>query len=468
MSFVFLKVKFPARSIEEIGLKSKHFSGYECCIPRLVGILQRLRERDVSQDYTYYGIPSPWLQVKVLRALQYFPPPEDPAVHQNLSDILKSLLEDSESIKNPNKSNAMHGIIFEAAGVAVSLGNEELITLVVSLLARYLSVRESNLRYLALENIGRLSQSGHVAKAVAKHQKTIISCMSDADISIRASALNLLFTTADIDSASDIVEELLSAIKRSDYSMREELVLKAAVLAERFPPSPEWYIDSMINLVITAGDAVTNEIWHSIVHLVSNKKELHSYAAQKVVNVLQDDTANEPFIRCAAYILGEFGNETDTSTFDQYKLLHKYFPVVSIQAKAMLLNCYEKMALRMEDQELQAVKETLELEANTLDTEIQQRATEYKELLRHPEAAKIALQPLPLWEMRDSVLLRKLVQKEVSIDEARERPVWMNENEDVDKLKETETPDMAVLQNEEAVTPSTEAQPTDVIDLLGV
>jgi AP-2 complex subunit alpha len=362
----------------------------------------------------------------------------------------------------------MHGIIFEAAGVAVSLGNEDLITLVVSLLARYLSVRESNLRYLALENIGRLSQSGYVAKAVAKHQKTIISCMSDADISIRASALNLLFTTANIDSAADIVEELLSAIKRSDYSMREELVLKAAVLAERFPPSPEWYIDSMINLVITAGDAVTNEIWHSIVHLVSNKKELHSYAAQKVVNVLQDDTANEPFIRCAAYILGEFGDENDTSTFDQYKLLHKYFPVVSIQAKAMLLNCYEKMALRMEDHELQAVKETLELEANTLDTEIQQRATEYKELLRHPDAAKIALQPLPLWEMRDSVLLRKLVEKEVSIDEARERPVWMTENENVNKLKETEIPDMTVLQNEEPVTPSTEVQPTGVIDLLGV
>jgi AP-2 complex subunit alpha len=39
---------------------------------------QRLKkivvENDVSTDYLYYRVPCPWLQVKLLRLLQYYPP----------------------------------------------------------------------------------------------------------------------------------------------------------------------------------------------------------------------------------------------------------------------------------------------------------------------------------------------------------------------------------------------------------
>jgi hypothetical protein len=37
--------------------------GYESTVPRLVKILERMRTRDVTPDYTYYGIASPLLQV---------------------------------------------------------------------------------------------------------------------------------------------------------------------------------------------------------------------------------------------------------------------------------------------------------------------------------------------------------------------------------------------------------------------
>ncbi len=32
-------------------------------MPRLVRVLARMRAREVGDDYTYYGIASPWLQV---------------------------------------------------------------------------------------------------------------------------------------------------------------------------------------------------------------------------------------------------------------------------------------------------------------------------------------------------------------------------------------------------------------------
>jgi hypothetical protein len=43
----------------------RNAAGYEQCQSKLLRLLDRLvHVRDVSPDYTYYGIPSPWLQVR--------------------------------------------------------------------------------------------------------------------------------------------------------------------------------------------------------------------------------------------------------------------------------------------------------------------------------------------------------------------------------------------------------------------
>ena len=39
-------------------------TGYEGLTGKLVKLLERLKNREVSPDYTYYGIASPWLQVR--------------------------------------------------------------------------------------------------------------------------------------------------------------------------------------------------------------------------------------------------------------------------------------------------------------------------------------------------------------------------------------------------------------------
>ena len=53
------------------------------------------------------------------------------------------------------------------------------------------------------------------------------------DISIRRRALDLLFTMCTKASAPDICSELLKYLEIADFSLRDELVLKLAILAER-------------------------------------------------------------------------------------------------------------------------------------------------------------------------------------------------------------------------------------------
>lgn len=47
-----------------VALVSNHHEAYWSCLPKCVKTLERLaRNQDIPQEYTYYGIPSPWLQV---------------------------------------------------------------------------------------------------------------------------------------------------------------------------------------------------------------------------------------------------------------------------------------------------------------------------------------------------------------------------------------------------------------------
>jgi AP-2 complex subunit alpha len=71
-----------------VALVASNPDGYWSCLPKCVHILERLtRSQDILQEYTYYGIPSPWLQVKTMRVLQYFPVVEDPNVRRGLFDV---------------------------------------------------------------------------------------------------------------------------------------------------------------------------------------------------------------------------------------------------------------------------------------------------------------------------------------------------------------------------------------------
>ena len=68
---------------------------------------------------------------------------------------------------------------------------------------------------------------------LCRHQKSIVATLKDADISIRRRGLDLLFTMCNNQNVRDIVDELLKYLEIADFTMRDELVLKTAVLAER-------------------------------------------------------------------------------------------------------------------------------------------------------------------------------------------------------------------------------------------
>ena len=71
--------------------------------------------------------------------------------------------------KNVNKNNVTHAVLFEAINLVIHLGHTtELLPQACSLLGRFISIREANIRYLGLETMARLSiaQPDTVGRAV--------------------------------------------------------------------------------------------------------------------------------------------------------------------------------------------------------------------------------------------------------------------------------------------------------------
>jgi hypothetical protein len=60
---------------------------------KVVRLLERLAtQQSIPQDYMYYGVPSPWLQIKCMRVLQQFPLADDPTIAGALAEVLRRVV----------------------------------------------------------------------------------------------------------------------------------------------------------------------------------------------------------------------------------------------------------------------------------------------------------------------------------------------------------------------------------------
>ncbi|XP_022854310.1 AP-2 complex subunit alpha-1-like isoform X2 [Olea europaea var. sylvestris] len=409
-----------------VALVSNNHEAYWSCLPKCVKVLEKLaRNQDVPQEYTYYGIPSPWLQVKTMRALQYFPTIEDPNTRRSLFDVLQRILMGTDVVKNVNKNNASHAVLFEALALVMHLDAEkEMMSQCVALLGKFIAVREPNIRYLGLENMTRMLMVTDVQDIIKRHQAQIITSLKDPDISIRRRALDLLYGMCDVSNAKDIVEEILQYLSSADFAMREELSLKAAILAEKFAPDLSWYVDVILQLIDKAGDFVSDDIWFRVVQFVTNNEDLQTYAALKAREYVDKPAIHETMVKLSAYILGEYSHllarRPGCSPKEIFSILHEKFPTVSTSTIPILLSTYAKILMHTQppDPELQnqiwAVFGKFE---SCIDAEIQQRAVEYRALSRKGAALVDILAEMPKFPERQSALIKKAEDSEADTAE---------------------------------------------------
>jgi len=214
--------------------------------------------------------------------------------------------------QNVQHNNALNAVLFEAINLAIHIDPESTVVSNASiLLGRFILAKETNVRYLGLDAMAHLAACSSSLSPVKKHQDTIIMSLKDRDISVRRRALDLLYSMCDTSNAKTIVGELVRYLQVADYNLREEMVLKIAILTERFATEVshdftssrladtqyEWYVDTILQLISAAGDHVGAEVWYRVVQLVTNNEDLQPYAASAVFQHLQAATCHENMVK---------------------------------------------------------------------------------------------------------------------------------------------------------------------------
>lgn len=55
---------------------------------------------------------------------------------------------------------------------------------------------------------------------------------------------------------------------------------KIAILAKKHGQDLKWYIDTMMQVMLLAGDYVAEAVWFRMVQVVVNNTQIHDYAAK--------------------------------------------------------------------------------------------------------------------------------------------------------------------------------------------
>ncbi|KAG8899530.1 hypothetical protein FRB99_006583 [Tulasnella sp. 403] len=318
--------------------------------------------------------------------------------------------------------------------------NSDFLRLVVNSIRKDLESHSEIFNCLALHAIANVGGEEMAESLAPDVHRLLIS--PDKDISVRRRALDLLYSMCDVDNTELIIGELLRYLKVADYGLREEMVLKIAISTEKFATSYKWYVDTILQLISTAGDHVGDEVWYRVIQIVTNTEDLQEYAAKVVFEHLKSPTCHESLIKIGGYVLGEYGhiiaNSPGYSPFEQFQLLQTKANYCSPATRALLLSTYLKW-INVFPEIKPNLLQVFERYCHVLDSELQQRACEYLAIASRPEEDELLqniCEEMPPFPARESTLLARLNRKQGDTEDKRTWIIGGKEaNEDLEAKK---------------------------------
>lgn len=193
-------------------------------MPALVKILRKLLMAGYAPEYDVGGVTDPFLQSKILHLLRILGK-GNASASEAMNNVLAQVATNTESLKN-----AGNAVLYEVVSTIMNVESESgLRVLAVNILGKFLSSKEANLKYVALETLTRVVHLD--VGAVQRHRSVIVECLRDGDISIRKRALDLVYCLVNVDNVKPLVKELLSYLVRNAFmSLRSMLLIAACIL----------------------------------------------------------------------------------------------------------------------------------------------------------------------------------------------------------------------------------------------
>lgn len=378
--------------------------------PGLVRSLKGLTTSGYTPEHDVAGITDPFLQVKVLRFLRVLAR-GDAATSELINDILAQVATNTDSSKNVGNA-----ILYEAVLTILDIeADSGLRVLGVNILGKFLSNKDNNIRYVALNTLNKVVAIE--PNAVQRHRNTILECLRDPDISIRRRALDLSFMLINEGNVRVLVRELVAFLEVADNEFKPSMTTQIGIAADRFAPNKRWHVDTILRVLKLAGAYVKEQILSSFVRLIATTPELQTYCAQKLYLSLKEDISQEGLILAGTWVIGEYGdNLLRGGQYEEEELVKEvresditdlFINILNSTSASQtvveyIITAAMKLTVRMTDaSQVERLRRFLNSKTADLSIEIQQRAVEYTNLFGYEQIRRGVLERMPPPEIRE-------------------------------------------------------------------
>ncbi|XP_051918299.1 AP-4 complex subunit epsilon-1 isoform X2 [Hippocampus zosterae] len=362
---------------------------YKDLTDSFVTILKQVVGGKLPMDYNYHSVPSPWLQIQLLKILSLLGKDD-----QSTSEIMYEVLDESLRRAEMNH-NITYAILYECVKCIYTIHpKHELLEKAAKCIGNFILSPKINLKYIGLKALTYVVQQD--PKLALQHQMTIIECLDHADLIIKRETLELLFRITNGKNVTVIVEKLLEFLRTSkdDYTTID-LMGKVAEVAEKYAPDNKWFIGTMNTVFSLGGDLMQPDIPNNFLKLISEgfddgeqDRMLRLFAVDSYVSLLQGEPERLPqrFLQVISWVLGEYSHlRDDLEPATVVRLLANVLDLkqASSETKSWVLLAMTKLCEgEAAKPVLQGVSETF---CSSMDTVLRQRAQELQNLHLNPE-----------------------------------------------------------------------------------
>ncbi|KAH0991630.1 hypothetical protein GBA52_003113 [Prunus armeniaca] len=374
------------------------------CTEGLVKTLKDVVNSPYAPEYDIAGITDPFLHIRLLKLLRELGQ-GDADASECMNDILAQVATKTESNKN-----AGNAILYECVETIMSIeDNGGLRVLAINILGRFLSNRDNNIRYVALNMLMKAITVD--AQAVQRHRATILECVKDSDASIRKRALELVYVLVNEGNVKPLTKELIDYLEVSDEEFKGDLTAKICSIVAKFSPEKIWYIDQMLKVLSEAGNFVKDEVWHAVIVVISNASDLHGYTVRALYRALQSSAEQESLVRVAIWCIGEYGDllvnnvgmldvedpitVTESDAVDVIEIAIKHH-TSDLTTKAMAMVALLKLSSRFPSCS-ERIKDIVVQYKGSLVLELQQRSIEMNSIIaKHQNIRSTLVERMPV------------------------------------------------------------------------
>lgn len=213
-------------------------------------VLSQVIERRLPRTYEFHRTPAPWLQIRVIQILTILIG-NDPQRAQKAAHVLEEAMQRAD-----NGKLIGFAIICELIRTAATIPSQyALLSLAAEAVSGLITARNPNLRCAGIQALSYMVRVR--PELAAQHQEVVMSCLEDADETIRRKTIWLLFAICDSDNIDPIARRLIRFLSKvSDPFLKRSTTRGLCRLMEQYATNPWWYIHTMNSVLAVAAECV--------------------------------------------------------------------------------------------------------------------------------------------------------------------------------------------------------------------